>query len=138
MSLMQTVKTSVASKRHHDVGQLFISVLTDSTTDRVTASFAILGDIILAEPHILIRFAGPRVIEQTTGQKLPEGLQCSEFLLGHGSVDKTVERKDQKRVTGQVLYTYHSHKVDIQIPMDRDYVGMGRSMENSGDSGKAA
>ena len=92
VSLMQMAKTSAALKRHHEAGQLFISVLTDPTTGGVTASFAMLGDIILAEPHALIGFAGPRVIEQTIGQKLPEGFQRAEFLLEHGFVDKIVER----------------------------------------------
>ncbi len=84
VSLMQMAKTSAALKRHHEAGQLFISVLTDPTTGGVTASFAMLGDIIIAEPHALIGFAGPRVIEQTIGQKLPEGFQRAEFLLEHG------------------------------------------------------
>ena len=88
VSLMQMEKTSAALKRHSDAGQLYISVLTDPTTGGVTASFAMLGDIILAEPKALIGFAGPRVIEQTIGQKLPKGFQRSEFLLDHGFVDR--------------------------------------------------
>ncbi len=103
ISLMQMAKTAAALKRHHDAGQLFISVLTDPTTGGVTASFAMLGDIILAEPGALIGFAGPRVIEQTIGQKLPEGFQRSEFLLEHGFVDKIVERKDLKKCLAQIL-----------------------------------
>ena len=79
VSLMQMAKTSAALKRHSDSGNLYISVLTDPTTGGVTASFAMLGDIILAEPKALIGFAGPRVIEQTIGQKLPKGFQRSEF-----------------------------------------------------------
>ena len=138
VSLMQMAMTSAALKRQHDAGQLFISVLTDPTTGGVTASFAMLGDIILAEPHALIGFAGPRVIEQTIGQKLPEGFQRSEFLLDHGFVDKIVEREDQKRVIGQILYMHRSHKMNIQIPVDRNHVGVDKSMENSGDSGKTA
>ncbi len=98
VSLMQMAKTSAALKRHHEAGQLFISVLTDPTTGGVTASFAMLGDIILAEPDALIGFAGPRVIEQTIGQKLPEGFQRAEFLLDHGFVDKIVEREEMKQV----------------------------------------
>lgn len=94
VSLMQMAKTSAALKRHSDAGQLYISVLTDPTTGGVTASFAMLGDIILAEPGALIGFAGPRVIEQTIGQKLPEGFQRSEFLLEHGFVDAIVSRKE--------------------------------------------
>ena len=81
VSLMQMAKTSAALKRHSDAGLLYISVLTDPTTGGVTASFAMLGDIILAEPNALIGFAGPRVIEQTIGQKLPKGFQRAEFLL---------------------------------------------------------
>ena len=95
-SLMQMAKTSAALKRHHDAGQLYISVLTNPTTGGVTASFAMLGDIILAEPNALIGFAGPRVIEQTIGQKLPKGFQRSEFLLEHGFIDQIVEREPLK------------------------------------------
>ncbi|MEY8337534.1 acetyl-CoA carboxylase carboxyltransferase subunit alpha [Lachnospiraceae bacterium 62-35] len=103
VSLMQMAKTSAALKRHHEAGQLFISVLTDPTTGGVTASFAMLGDIILAEPNALIGFAGPRVIEQTIGQKLPEGFQRAEFLLEHGFVDKIVEREELKETLGKIL-----------------------------------
>ena len=112
VSLMQMAKTSAALKRHHEAGQLFVSVLTDPTTGGVTASFAMLGDIILAEPHALIGFAGPRVIEQTIGQKLPEGFQRAEFLLEHGFVDMIVERKDQKQVLGQILKLHRFHPVE--------------------------
>lgn len=103
VSLMQMAKTSAALKRHHNAGQLFISVLTDPTTGGVTASFAMLGDIILAEPNALIGFAGPRVIQQTIGQKLPEGFQRSEFLLEHGFVDKIVERSELKETLARIL-----------------------------------
>ncbi len=103
VSLMQMAKTSAALKRHSDAGQLYISVLTDPTTGGVTASFAMLGDIILAEPKALIGFAGPRVIEQTIGQKLPKGFQRSEFLLDHGFVDRIVEREEMKDVLAQIL-----------------------------------
>ena len=106
-------------KRHHEAGQLFISVLTDPTTGGVTASFAMLGDIILAEPHALIGFAGPRVIEQTIGQKLPEGFQRAEFLLEHGFVDKIVERKDQKKVIGQILYMHRNHRMNVDLPVGK-------------------
>ena len=102
-SLMQMAKTSAALKRHHDAGQLYISVLTDPTTGGVTASFAMLGDIILAEPNALIGFAGPRVIEQTIGQKLPKGFQRAEFLLEHGFVDKIVERKNLRQTLAQIV-----------------------------------
>ena len=90
-------KTSGALKKHDQAGLLYISVLTDPTTGGVMASFAMLGDIILAEPGALIGFAGPRVIEQTIGQKLPEGFQRSEYLLEHGFVDKIVKRNKLKR-----------------------------------------
>lgn len=106
-SLMQMAKTSAALKRHSDAGLLYITVLTDPTTGGVTASFAMLGDIILAEPKALIGFAGPRVIEQTIHKKLPKGFQRSEFLLKHGFIDKIVERKDMKTVLEQIL-TMHS------------------------------
>ncbi|MDO4169071.1 MAG: acetyl-CoA carboxylase carboxyltransferase subunit alpha [Lachnospiraceae bacterium] len=102
-SLMQMEKTSAALKRHSDAGLLYISVLTNPTTGGVTASFAMLGDIILAEPDALVGFAGPRVIEQTIGQKLPKGFQRSEFLLEHGFVDKIVERGQMKKVLLQIL-----------------------------------
>ena len=103
VSLMQMAKTSAALKKHSDAGQLYVSVLTDPTTGGVTASFAMLGDIILAEPKALIGFAGPRVIEQTIGQKLPKGFQRSEFLLDHGFVDRIVEREELKDVLAQIL-----------------------------------
>lgn len=108
VSLMQMAKTSAALKKHSDAGQLYISVLTDPTTGGVTASFAMLGDIILAEPKALIGFAGPRVIEQTIGQKLPKGFQRSEFLLDHGFVDRIVEREELKAVLTQILEMHHS------------------------------
>lgn len=102
-SLMQMAKTSAALKRHSDTGLLYISVLTDPTTGGVTASFAMLGDIILAEPKALIGFAGPRVIEQTIGQKLPKGFQRSEFLLEHGFLDGIVERSGLKEMLAKIL-----------------------------------
>ena len=102
-SLMQMAKTSAALKRLSDAGQLYISVLTDPTTGGVTASFAMLGDIILAEPNALVGFAGPRVIEQTIGQKLPKGFQRSEFLLEHGFIDHIVKREDMKDVLCKIL-----------------------------------
>ena len=140
VSLMQMTKTSAALKRHHEAGQLFISVLTDPTTGGVTASFAMLGDIILAEPHALIGFAGPRVIEQTIGQKLPEGFQRSEFLLEHGFVDKIVERKDQKRVIGQILYMHRSHKMNIELksPVETARTVVDKPSQLQADSGKTA
>lgn len=103
ISLMQMAKTSSAIAKLNKAGLLYISVLTDPTTGGVTASFASLGDIILAEPKALIGFAGPRVIEQTIKQKLPEGFQSSEFLLEHGFIDKIVERKDMKKTIAKIL-----------------------------------
>lgn len=96
ISLMQMAKTSAALTKLDEAGLLYISVLTDPTYGGVTASFASLGDIILAEPGAMIGFAGPRVIEQTIGESLPEGFQTAEFLLDHGFIDKIVERKDMK------------------------------------------
>ena len=103
VSLMQMAKTSMAIRKHSDAGLLYVPVLTDPTTGGVTASFAMLGDIILAEPKALIGFAGPRVIEQTIGQKLPKGFQRAEFLLEHGFVDKIVEREEQRSVLADIL-----------------------------------
>lgn len=102
-SLMQMAKTAAALKRHSDKGLLYISVLTDPTTGGVTASFAMLGDIILAEPKALIGFAGPRVIEQTIRQKLPKGFQRSEFLLEHGFIDGIIERPEMKDTLSELL-----------------------------------
>ena len=103
VSLMQMAKTSSAIARLNEKGLLYISVLTDPTTGGVTASFASLGDIILAEPKALIGFAGPRVIEQTIKQKLPKGFQSSEFLLEHGFIDKIVERKEMKHTLAELI-----------------------------------
>ena len=97
VSLMQMAKTSQAVKRHDEAGLLYVSVLTDPTTGGVTASFAMLGDVIIAEPGALIGFAGQRVIEQTIHQKLPEGFQRAEFLLKHGFIDKIVTRTRLKK-----------------------------------------
>lgn len=110
ISLMQMAKTSAALKKHAEAGLLYVTVLTDPTTGGVTASFAMLGDIILAEPGALIGFAGPRVIEQTIGQKLPKGFQRAEFLLEHGFVDQIVERDDLKKTLYQIL---KSHRVSL-------------------------
>ena len=110
VSLMQMAKTSAALKRHSDAGLLYISVLTDPTTGGVTASFAMLGDVILAEPKALIGFAGPRVIEQTIGQKLPEGFQRAEFLLEHGFLDAIVERPQMKAVLSKILALHENGK----------------------------
>ena len=102
-SLMQMAKTTAAIEKFKDAGGLFISYLTNPTTGGVSASFASLGDIIIAEPGALICFAGPRVIEQTIGQKLPEGFQRAEFLLEHGFVDQVVPRTELKEVLTRIL-----------------------------------
>lgn len=106
ISLMQMAKTTAALTKLDEAGLLYISVLTDPTYGGVTASFASLGDIILAEPGAMIGFAGQRVIEQTIGEKLPEGFQTAEFLLEHGFIDKIVKREDMKE-TLYKLICYH-------------------------------
>lgn len=103
LSLMQLAKTSAALARFDDAGGLFISVLTDPTTGGVTASFAMLGDVILAEPNALVGFAGPRVIRQTIRQDLPEGFQRSEFLLKSGLVDRVVHRNQLRNEIARVI-----------------------------------
>jgi acetyl-CoA carboxylase carboxyl transferase subunit beta len=103
LSLMQMAKTSAKLSRLADAGVLYISVLTDPTTGGVTASFAMLGDINVAEPNALIGFAGPRVIRQTIGKDLPPGFQRSEFLLDHGFVDVIVDRKELRATLSQLV-----------------------------------
>ena len=103
ISLMQMAKTTAALTKLHEAGLLYISVLTDPTYGGVTASFASLGDIILAEPKAMIGFAGQRVIAQTIGESLPEGFQTAEFLLEHGFIDKIVERKDLKNMISRLI-----------------------------------
>ena len=98
ISLMQMAKTSAAIKRHGEAGLLYSTILTDPTTGGVTASFAMLGDVIMAEPGALIGFAGARVIKQTTGEELPEGFQTAEFLLEHGFIDGIVPRRELKKI----------------------------------------
>lgn len=102
-SLMQMAKSSAALARFRSVRKPYVSVLLDPTTGGVAASFAFLGDIILAEPKALIGFAGPRVIEQTMRQKLPEGFQRSEFLLSHGMIDAIVHRREMREKLAQIL-----------------------------------
>ncbi len=114
MSLMQMAKTAAALKRHSDAGLLYISVLTDPTTGGVTASFAMLGDVILAEPKALIGFAGPRVIEQTIRQKLPKGFQRSEFLLEHGFIDGIVRRENMKETLSGLLKLHEKNNAAWQ------------------------
>lgn len=133
VSLMQMAKTSAALKRHHEAGRLFISVLTDPTTGGVTASFAMLGDIILAEPGALIGFAGPRVIEQTIGQKLPEGFQSAEFLLEHGFIDKIVKREEMKDTLASIL-KLHGGKRKNEI-QNASGMGFGKTFQKIGPSG---
>lgn len=110
LSLMQMGKISAALSMLHEAGLPFISVLTDPTTGGVTASFAMLGDVILAEPKALIGFAGPRVIEQTIRQKLPKGFQRSEFLLEHGMVDMVVDRRKMRETMIRMLDFMHDKK----------------------------
>lgn len=107
ISLMQMAKTSAAIERHGKAGLLYSTILTDPTTGGVTASFAMLGDVIMAEPGALIGFAGPRVIKQTIGQELPEGFQTAEFLVKHGFVDGIVERKNLKKTLYFLIRTHN-------------------------------
>lgn len=130
VSLMQMAKTSATLKRHSDAGLLYISVLTDPTTGGVTASFAMLGDIILAEPKALIGFAGPRVIEQTIGQKLPKGFQRSEFLLEHGFIDQIVERPKMRETLGRILEFHGKVQTDIEDTIDKT---AGETASQTGD-----
>jgi acetyl-CoA carboxylase carboxyl transferase subunit beta len=120
ISLMQMAKTSAALKRHSEAGLIYISVLTDPTTGGVVASFAMLGDVILAEPGALIGFAGPRVIEQTIGQKLPEGFQRAEFLLEHGFVDKIVKRSRLKSILYFLIITSKKEASGMNYESDKD------------------
>ncbi|NMB46354.1 MAG: acetyl-CoA carboxylase carboxyltransferase subunit beta [Firmicutes bacterium] len=103
LSLMQMAKTSQAAERHNRAGLLYLSVLTNPTLGGVYASFACLGDILIAEPGALIGFAGPRIVEETTRQKLPNGFQSAEFAMEHGMIDKIVHRKDMRQVLGRIL-----------------------------------
>lgn len=112
LSLMQMAKVSAAAAKHSKEGLLYISVLTNPTTGGVSASFAMEGDIILAEPNCLIGFAGPRVIEQTIGQKLPEGFQRAEFLLKHGFIDAIIKRNELKQTLATLL-KLHSYRKEV-------------------------
>ncbi|HET9439310.1 MAG TPA: acetyl-CoA carboxylase, carboxyltransferase subunit beta [Longimicrobiales bacterium] len=123
LSLMQMAKTSVVLAQLHDAGIPFVSVLTDPTTGGVTASYAMLGDVHIAEPGALIGFAGPRVIEQTIRQELPEGFQRSEFLLEHGMVDMIVDRRELKPTIARVL----RHMLGLSAPEEPN--GTGESGE---------
>lgn len=110
VSLMQMAKTSGAAARHSDAGLLYISVMTDPTTGGVTASFASLGDIIIAEPKVVIGFAGRRVIEGTIRQRLPDDFQTAEFMLEHGFVDMIEERKSMRRTLAHILKLHSTAK----------------------------
>ena len=122
-SLMQMAKTSAALERHSKAGLLYVSVLTEPTTGGVTASFAMLGDIILAEPGALIGFAGPRVIEQTIRQKLPKGFQRAEFLVEHGFVDDIVKRENLKETLGRILEMHERSQDDFAENPYRENAG---------------
>ncbi len=113
VSLMQMAKTSGAVARHNEAGQLYIAVMTDPTTGGVTASFASLGDIIIAEPKVLIGFAGRRVIEGTIKQKLPDDFQSAEFMLENGFVDMIVDRSRMRRVLSHIL---RMHNYTGEVP----------------------
>lgn len=110
LSLFQMAKTAAAVRRHGEAGLLYVAVMTHPTTGGVTASFASLGDIIIAEPHALIGFAGPRVIEQTIGEKLPEGFQRAEFQREHGFVDRVTARRGLRQELGLILKLHEGRK----------------------------
>lgn len=116
VSLMQMAKTAAAIGKHSEKGLFYLSVLTDPTMGGVTASFAMLGDIILAEPEALVGFAGPRVIAQTIGQKLPEGFQRAEFLLEHGLIDGIVERTELRERIALLLRMHEKHSEEMEVP----------------------
>ena len=129
-SLMQMAKTSAALERHSKAGLLYVSVLTEPTTGGVTASFAMLGDIILAEPGALIGFAGPRVIEQTIRQKLPKGFQRAEFLVEHGFVDDIVRREELKEKLGtSIMMITHDLGVIAEVADDVMVMYAGKIVE---------
>jgi acetyl-CoA carboxylase carboxyl transferase subunit beta len=117
LSLMQMAKVCAALSRLDRAGVPFISVLTDPTTGGVTASFAMLGDLNVAEPKALIGFAGPRVIEQTIRQKLPEGFQRSEFLVEHGMLDLIVDRRDMKATLSRALRFMGAKPAEAEAPV---------------------
>lgn len=131
VSLMQMAKTAAALKRHSEAGLLYVSVLTDPTTGGVTASFAMLGDVILAEPQALIGFAGPRVIEQTIGEKLPKGFQRSEFLLEHGFLDRIVERHEMRQVLCEILRLHEAGQQDFSEEVQQKSELSGETTQKS-------
>ncbi|MEA4913623.1 MAG: acetyl-CoA carboxylase, carboxyltransferase subunit beta [Christensenella sp.] len=116
LSLMQMSRTTIALARHSTAGLLYINVLTHPTTGGVTASFAMQGDITLAEPGALIGFAGPRVIEQTVRDKLPEGFQTAEYLYAHGLIDRIVERRDLRETLATLLALHNAGHVETAEP----------------------
>ena len=134
-SLMQMAKTSAALKRHSDAGLLYVSVLTEPTTGGVTASFAMLGDIILAEPGALIGFAGPRVIEQTIRQKLPKGFQRAEFLVEHGFVDDIVRRENLKKTLSDILTLHNYNKISSG---DQNSADVEDEQDNGNQKGRSS
>jgi len=116
LSLMQMAKIQVQLARLAEKGILYISIICDPTTGGVTASFSTVGDIILAEPNALIGFAGPRVIQQTIKQDLPEGFQRSEFLLDHGMVDRIVPRREMRATVAKILHHFEDSRPNIPDP----------------------
>jgi acetyl-CoA carboxylase carboxyl transferase subunit beta len=131
LSLMQMAKTSAVLAQLHEAAIPYISVLTDPTTGGVTASYSMLGDLILAEPHALIGFAGPRVIEQTIKQELPEGFQRSEFLLEHGMLDQIVDRRELKETIARHL----RHMLGLPDPLCGEVADRGVAGTPAGSSG---
>lgn len=117
-SLLQMAKTSAALTRLHEAGLPFISVLTNPTMGGVSASLAMLGDVIIAEPKALIGFAGPRVIEQTVREKLPEGFQSSEFLLEHGAIDMIVARHEMRSTVARLIAKLMKQDLPVSASMD--------------------
>jgi acetyl-CoA carboxylase carboxyl transferase subunit beta len=133
LSLMQMAKTSAVLAQLHDAGVPYISILTNPTTGGVTASYAMLGDLIVAEPGALIGFAGPRVIEQTIKQELPEGFQRSEFLLEHGMVDAIVDRRELKATTARVLRLMLNLPARVEAPPTNGVLEVSPPEERAGD-----
>ncbi len=129
LSLMQMAKTATVLAQLHDAAVPFLSILTNPTTGGVTASYAMLGDVILAEPGALIGFAGPRVIEQTIKQELPEGFQRSEFLLEHGMVDAIVDRRELKSTAAQILRHMLGLPARVEAPAANGVLADVRSRE---------
>jgi acetyl-CoA carboxylase carboxyl transferase subunit beta len=133
LSLMQMAKTSAVLAQLHDAGVPYVSILTNPTTGGVTASYAMLGDMIMAEPGALIGFAGPRVIEQTIKQELPEGFQRSEFLLEHGMVDAIVDRRELKATTAKVLRLMLNLPARVEAPAANGVLEVSPPEERAGD-----